>query len=70
MGMKYRIIINNRKLFCPNPDCSHTTFAETFDFLQPKGKKTERLLDKIIDISLSVSSIAAADILQWDCGCR
>lgn len=64
MGMKSRIMINNRKMFCLNPDCSHTTFAETFDFLQPKGKKTKRLLDKIVDISLSASSVAAADILR------
>lgn len=64
MGMKTQIMIGNRKMFCLNPDCSHTTFAETFDFLQPKSKKTERLLDKIVDISLSTSSMAAADILR------
>lgn len=64
MGMKSQIVINNRKMFCLNPDCSHTTFAETFDFLPPKSKKTARLLDKIVDIALGVSSMAAADILK------
>lgn len=64
MGMKSRIIINNRKMFCTNPECSHTTFAEAFDFIKPKAKKSNRLLDKIIDVSLNVSSLNASDILK------
>ena len=51
-------------MFCVNPDCPHTTFAETFDFIEPKGKKSKRLLDKIVDISLNVSSLAAAELLK------
>ncbi len=39
MGKKCRIIIQNRKMLCTNPDCSHTTFAEPFDFIGPKAKK-------------------------------
>jgi len=27
-GNKVFIIIRNRKMFCDNPDCSHTTFAK------------------------------------------
>ena len=64
MGKKTIIIINNRKMFCLNPDCKHTTFAETFSFIRPKAKKSNRLLDKIIDVSLNVSSMYAADILR------
>lgn len=64
MDMKSRIIINNRKMFCTNPECCHTTFAETFDFIKPKAKKSNRLLDKIIDVSLNVSSLNASDILK------
>lgn len=64
MGMKSRIILSNRKMFCTNPECSHTTFAETFSFIKPKAKKSNRLLDKIIDVSLNVSSLNAADILK------
>ena len=63
MGKKTWIVINNRKLLCQNPDCSHTTFAEKFAFLPSKGK-TKRLLDKIVDVSLSVSSVTAASILK------
>lgn len=64
MGKKCKIVINNRRMFCLNPDCGHTTFAETFDFISPKGKKTKRLLDKIVDVSLNTSSTAAAAILR------
>lgn len=64
MDKKTKLILNNRKMFCANPDCKHTTFAEKFEFLAPKSKKTKRLLDKIVDISLNVSSLTAADILK------
>jgi len=53
LGKKTKIVIANRKMFCQNSDCDHTTFAETFDFIPHKGKKTKRLLDKIVDVSLS-----------------
>lgn len=64
MGMKTRIIASNRKMFCTNPECRHTTFAETFDFIKPKAKKSNRHLDKIVDVSLNVSSLDAVDILK------
>lgn len=63
-GKKVVIVLNNRKMFCPNPECKNTTFAETFSFLSHKGKKTKRLEDEIINISANVSSVAAAEILQ------
>lgn len=64
MGMKSRIILNNRKMFCTNPDCSHTTFAETFSFIKPKTPKSNRLLEKIVDVSLNVSSLNASNLLK------
>jgi transposase len=63
-GKKVTIIINNRKMFCTNPDCQKTTFAETFDFLAHKAKKTNRLEKQIINISMNVSSLAAEQILK------
>ena len=63
-GKKVVIIINNRKMFCNNPNCNHKTFAETYDFLSPKGKKSKRLEDEIINISMNVSSITASNILS------
>lgn len=63
-GKKVRIILSNRKMFCNNPDCNHTTFAESFDFLKFKAKKTKRLENEIINISMNVSSLAATDFLK------
>lgn len=57
---KMTIILNNRKMFCNNPNCNHKTFAEKFDFIFPKGKKTKRLENEIITLSLNLSSITAS----------
>lgn len=38
-GKKVVMILKNRKMFCSNPDCNHTTFAERFMFLSKKAKK-------------------------------
>jgi transposase len=61
---KVIVVIKNRKMFCDNPDCKNTTFAETFSFIPPKGKKSKRLIEKIIDISLNVSSVTASSLLS------
>ena len=42
------LLINTRKMFCTNTECSHKTFAEKFDFVDSHGKKTERLVSKIL----------------------
>jgi transposase len=63
-GKKVIIVLENRKMFCYNPECGHKTFAETFDFLLPKAKKSNRLTDEIINISLNVSSVTASEILR------
>ncbi|MFZ5989817.1 MAG: transposase family protein [Bacillota bacterium] len=63
-GNKVFIIIRNRKMFCNNPDCNHTTFAERFDFLSNKAKKTRRLDDQIVRLALNCSSIAASETLR------
>lgn len=64
MGKKTKIVMENRKFFCDNADCRFTTFAERFDFLKQNGKKTKRLIDKIVDVSLNTSSIAASRVLR------
>lgn len=64
MGQKTKLILFNRKMFCCNSDCSHTTFAETFSFFSPRSQKTKRLLDKIMNVSLHVSSLTAVNILK------
>jgi hypothetical protein len=63
-GKKVKIIINNRKMFCNNKDCDNKTFAERFNWLAYKSKKTQRLEDEIVRLSLNCSSIAAARFLS------
>lgn len=63
-GMKTVIVLNNRKLFCDNQGCLHRTFAEPLDFIKPKSKKTNRLIDEIISLSKSMSSISAQKYLR------
>lgn len=63
-GKKVLIILNNRKMFCNNPMCSNKTFAEKFDFISPKGKKTNRLENEIISLSLNLSSVTASKYLK------
>ena len=61
---KVTIILNNRKLFCNNKQCTHKTFAEKFDFIAFKGKKTKRLETTIINIAMNVSSLTATSLLR------
>ena len=63
-GKKVYIKIDNRKYFCDEQNCSNTTFAESFDCVKPKAKKSERLKNEIIKISVEISSNAASKILS------
>ncbi len=51
-------------MFCTNPDYPHTTFAESYKFLPFKGKKTKRLEEEIVNISLNVCAITASSLLN------
>ncbi|WP_371363025.1 hypothetical protein SRRS_43750 [Sporomusa rhizae] len=64
MNKKVIILLNNRKMFCTNPECKHKTFAERFDFLAVNARKTERLIDNILKVSSNVSSLTAASLLS------
>ncbi|WP_091828844.1 hypothetical protein [Propionispira arboris] len=63
-GKKVQIMLHNRKMFCDNPECKYATFDERFIFLPANAKKTQRLKDEIINISINVSSITAATLLK------
>lgn len=58
------ILINTRKMFCTNPECNHKTFAEKFDFVESHGKKTKRLVSKILTTSTKLSSVSASVLLK------
>ncbi len=61
---KVIIRLINRKLFCQNSLCEHKTFAERFDFIDFKGKKTHRLEHMIREIALNCSTISASNTLK------
>jgi len=61
---KVLIRVKNRKMFCDNKECKHKTFAETYDFVDRKSKKTNRLKKYILDTSTNMSSIAAQNLLR------
>jgi transposase len=63
-GKKVHIHLLNRKYFCLNPECPRKIFAESFDFLQPNSRKTKRLNDKIMNVSLETSSVTASRLLK------
>jgi transposase len=63
-GKKVRIRLLNRKYFCSNPKCAQKIFAESFDFLEPNSKKTKRLIDEIMKVSLEVNSVTASKLLR------
>ena len=51
-------------MFCDNPDCTFKTFSERFDFENPKAKKTNRLIEKILATSTKLSSVSASSLLK------
>ena len=63
-GKKTEIVLENRNYFCYNTDCLNRTFAESFDCLPCKGKRSKRLTKAIIDIALNTCSVTAAATLR------
>lgn len=63
-GHTTTLLLTARKMFCRNPSCTHTTFSETFLFMERSAKKTDRLKEQIISVALETSSVAAADTLK------
>lgn len=62
-GKKVILRLNNKNMFCVNSNCEKYTFSEKFEFLNSKAKKTTRLTNEIIRISLTQSSVSAARYL-------
>lgn len=60
------LLLDTRKMYCDNPKCTHKTFAERFDFVVPNGKKTKRLVEKILMTSAKLSSVNASALLKAD----
>lgn len=58
------LLVNTRKMFCNNPNCSHKTFSEKHPFVVTKGKKTDRLIKNVIYTSTQLSSLTALKLLK------
>ena len=63
-GKKVFLLLSNKKYFCMNKACSRKTFAEVYTFFAPKAKKTNRLQEEIMRVSLSQSSLSASKYLR------
>ncbi len=63
-GKKVVILIRNRNMFCINDKCKRYTFSEKYKFIESNAKKTNRLVEEIIKISLTQSSVSAARYLS------
>ncbi len=61
-----RVIIQliNQTYVCENDKCTHKSFAEKFDFIDAKSKKTKRLVQHILDVSVNMSSISCSKLLK------
>jgi AraC-like DNA-binding protein len=63
--MKTIVVLNNRKLFCDNQDYAYRTFAEPFGFIKPKFKKTDRLIEEIINQISEVLRIGNKSVMTY-----
>lgn len=63
-GKKTIVALERRKFFCMNPECDHKTFAETFEFFGAMSRKTNRLQDEILRVSLTQSAVSASKYLR------
>lgn len=63
-GKKVIILLKNRNMFCLNENCPRYTFSERFGFIDAKAKKTKRLIEEIVHVSLTQSSISASNFLS------
>ncbi|PWJ48108.1 transposase family protein [Faecalicatena contorta] len=60
------LLLNTRKMFCTNSDCAYKTFTERFRFVESHGKKTKRLIEKVLMTSTKLSSVTASILLKAD----
>lgn len=63
-GVQVIFILKTKRFFCNNTKCNHNFFAERFDFIESYVKKSNRLKEKILEISMYLSSVSACEILN------
>lgn len=58
------LLVKTRKMFCTNNECATKTFSEKHSFVDPKGKKTQRLEKNILYMSTQLRSVNASKVLK------
>ena len=59
-----KLFLVTKKFFCLNSNCSHKTFGERFEFVEPKAVRTNRLNSHINTIGLRDNSMDAVRTLK------
>jgi transposase len=60
------LTIKNKLYFCYNKDCPHTTFNPIFELFKNTEKKTNRLINHILDLKKDKTYQQVADILNGE----
>lgn len=63
-GKTVYLTLENRVFECRNKECEETYFAETFDFAEQGQNKTNRLIERILEVSRTTSNRTAEKILR------
>lgn len=58
------LLVDTRKMFCDNRECTHKTFSERHPFASSNGKKTVRLEKNIIHTAAQLSSLNSSRLLK------
>lgn len=58
------LLVQSRKMFCQNSECSHRTFSEQHTFAEKCARQTKRLENKILKTSSELSSVGASRLLK------
>ena len=64
LDKKTTLVVHMQSFKCINPECSRKAFAEEFDFVEPRAKRTKRLDKMIMGISIGASAVKAAEIMK------
>ena len=58
------ISLTKRKYLCRNKNCDCKTFSDKTDFINPKGRKTKRLIKNIVVLTKDMNSIQTSKNLK------
>ncbi len=62
-GIKVEVVIRSHKFYCPNEECGHKTFAESYECLPRMARRSRQLTQAIVHTAINTSSITASKML-------